>query len=66
MKSDYLPITSVATIISGGTPKTSIPDYWDGNIPWISVKDFNNDSKFVYSTEKRITELGLKIARQIY
>lgn len=60
MKSDYLPITSVATIISGGTPKTSIPDYWDGNIPWLSVKDFNNDSKFVYSTEKRITELGLK------
>ncbi len=60
MKSNYLPITSVATIISGGTPKTSIPDYWDGNIPWLSVKDFNNDSKFVYSTEKHITELGLK------
>lgn len=60
MKSNYLPITSVATIISGGTPKTSIPDYWDGNIPWLSAKDFNNDSKFVYSTEKHITELGLK------
>ena len=60
MKFDYLPITSVATIISGGTPKTSMSEYWNGNIPWLSVKDFNNGSKFVYSTEKHITELGLK------
>lgn len=60
MKFDYLPIISVATIISGGTPKTSMSEYWNGNIPWLSVKDFNNGSKFVYSTEKHITELGLK------
>ena len=46
-------------LIGGGTPKTSIPDYWDGDIPWLSVKDFNNDSRYVYSTEKTITEEGL-------
>ena len=52
--------TLIADIISGGTPKTSEPTYWGGNIPWLSVVDFNNDDKFVYSTEKHITEEGLK------
>lgn len=46
-------------LIGGGTPKTTKPEYWDGEIPWLSVKDFNNDFRFVYETEKHITELGL-------
>lgn len=46
-------------LIGGGTPKTSIAEYWDGDIPWLSVKDFNNDYRRVYSTEKHITEEGL-------
>jgi len=47
-------------IIGGGTPKTKIKEYWEGNIPWLSVVDFNNDQRTVFSTEKSITELGLK------
>jgi len=47
-------------IISGGTPKTSVPEYWSGNIPWLSVADFNNVNRYVYDTEKHISELGLK------
>lgn len=47
-------------LIGGGTPKTSIPEYWNGTIPWLSVKDFNNDFRYVYKTEKSITQLGLK------
>lgn len=46
-------------IIGGGTPKTTNPAYWNGNIPWLSVVDFNNGSKYVYETEKKITEEGL-------
>lgn len=49
----------VIEIIGGGTPKTSIKKYWDGNIPWLSVVDFNTGNKYVYKTEKTITELGL-------
>lgn len=52
-------ISEMADIISGGTPKTDILEYWNGNIPWLSVKDFSGDSKHVYSSEKSITELGL-------
>lgn len=46
-------------IIGGGTPKTSVEEYWDGDIPWISIKDFNNDFKHIKSTEKTITQSGL-------
>lgn len=52
-------LSEVMDLIGGGTPKTTKPEYWDGEIPWLSVKDFNNDFRFVYETEKHITELGL-------
>jgi type I restriction enzyme S subunit len=54
-------LSSIIDIISGGTPKTSVNEYWkDGNIGWLSVTDFNDDYRFVYQTEKKITEKGLK------
>ena len=53
-------LSDIMDLIGGGTPKTSNSEYWDGDIPWLSVKDFNNDSRYVYSTEKSITKLGLE------
>ncbi|MFQ5455411.1 MAG: restriction endonuclease subunit S, partial [Nitrospirota bacterium] len=50
----------VAKIISGGTPKTSVPEYWNGDIPWLSVTDFNNENRWVNQTEKHITKKGLE------
>lgn len=52
-------LSDVFEIISGGTPKTDIPEYWNGEIPWLSVKDFSGDRKHIHSTEKSITKLGL-------
>ena len=53
-------LSDAIELIGGGTPKTSIPEYWDGDIPWLSVKDFNNDNRYVYETEKHISEVGLE------
>lgn len=53
-------LSDIANIISGGTPKTNCPEYWNGEIPWLSVKDFNNESKYVYKCEKYITNKGLE------
>lgn len=54
------PLYDVANIISGGTPKTSVAEYWDGNIPWFSVVDAPPLSDvFVLDTERHITEVGL-------
>ena len=49
----------VMEILSGGTPKTVVADYWDGNIPFYTPKD-STDTAYVYETEKTITEVGLK------
>ena len=51
-------LSEIMDIIGGGTPKTSKPEYWNGDIPWLSVKDFNNDYRYVYETEKTITQAG--------
>jgi restriction endonuclease S subunit len=45
-------LSEVIEIISGGTPKTSVSEYWSGSIPWLSVADFNNGRKFVGTAEK--------------
>ena len=51
----------VCDIINGCTPKTNIDEYWNGNINWITPKDMGKlTSKYVYETERNITELGLK------
>lgn len=53
-------LLNVVQLIGGGTPKTSVAEYWSGDIPWLSVKDFNNDNRYVYNTEKHISRLGLE------
>lgn len=53
-------LSQLLNIIGGGTPKTSVADYWDGDIPWFSVVDTPPASDvFVVKTEKSITEAGL-------
>ena len=52
-------LIDIVELIGGGTPKTSKAEYWGGSINWLSVKDFNNENRYVYTTEKTITEVGL-------
>ena len=49
----------VMDILSGGTPKTRILDYWNGDIPFFTPKDIT-DSAYAFSTEKTLTEEGLR------
>ena len=44
-------------ICSGGTPKSTVAEYYDGNIPWLNTKEINFNR--IYETEKTITEEGL-------
>lgn len=54
-----VPFADIVEIISGGTPKTSVPEYWNGGIPWLTVTDFNTGYRWVDSATKSITDLGL-------
>ena len=45
-------------VCSGGTPSTSNPEYYKGNIPWLRTQDV--DWKDVYDTDIKITEEAIK------
>ncbi len=46
--------------LGGGTPSKQKPSYWNGNIPWMSVKDYVNNPSGINDTLEKITEEGLK------
>ena len=45
---------------SGGTPKSTNNDFYGGEIPFLSISDISNSGKYLYETEKTITQLGLE------
>ncbi len=47
-------------IFGGGTPKTGLEEYWNGNIPWIQSSDLIEDVLVVKEPRKKITEEALK------
>lgn len=46
-------------IESGATPKSENPDYFDGDIPWITPADYKTDDVFVSGGRRSLTEQGL-------
>ena len=67
LSDDYMPVgwsdaplSAHLEIIGGGTPKTNVPEFWGGDIPWFSVVDTPPGSDvFVFDTEKTITPEGV-------
>ena len=54
-ESNYVKISSICKrIVSGGTPKTTIDRYYQGNIPWLRTEEV--DFCYVYETKKHISE----------
>ncbi|RGF54185.1 restriction endonuclease subunit S [Clostridium sp. AF36-4] len=51
----------IGGIVGGGTPKTNIGKYWDGNIPWLTPADLSGyDSMYISTGSRTITDFGLK------
>ena len=53
------PISTIADIIGGGTPDTSVDEYWGGNIQWFTPSEIGK-GKYAYLSDRTITEAGLK------
>ena len=52
-------LSDLVEVKNGSTPSTTRSDFYDGNIVWITPKDLsNNKSKFIYSSERKITKAG--------
>ncbi len=63
---EAIAFTEIADVLSGGTPKTSTPEYWDGEVPFFTPRDAP-DCFYVEDADKHVTELGLsKCASQLY
>src|SRR5207247_2152649 len=47
----WVPVTDVARLESGHTPSRKKPEYWNGNIPWIGIRDATaNHGRVIYDT----------------
>lgn len=58
---NWTPLSRVAQLESGHTPSRKHPDYWDGGIPWIGIKDATeNHGRTLSDTYQHVSELGLK------
>ena len=58
--------TEIADVLSGGTPKTEVAEYWNGEIPFFTPRDAP-DCFYAHDADKHVTELGLsKCASQLY
>ena len=56
----YVRLKHIGEIIGGGTPKTNISEYWDGDIPWVTPADFSGyDNMYISTGARTITEIGL-------
>ena len=54
----YTTLSECAKWYSGGTPRTSIPEYWNGDIPWISASSLHDF--YICDSERRVTPLGIE------
>ena len=63
---EVVAFTDLADVLSGGTPKTDMPEYWNGDIPFFTPKDAPS-CFYVEDAERHVTELGLsKCASALY
>ena len=50
----------IATVVSGSTPNTSVAEYWDGDLPWLTPAEISDDSFYVYKTKRYITHYAVQ------
>ena len=46
----------ICIIVSGTTPKSSCPEYWDGDINWVTPAELNDESDVIYESQRKITK----------
>jgi type I restriction enzyme S subunit len=58
---ESIQLTTIAKLESGHTPSRNHPEYWDGNIPWVSLHDAKElDRNEIHDTKHSISEKGVK------
>ena len=56
----FVRLKHIGAVVGGGTPKTSNPLYWDGEIPWLTPADLSGyKAMYVSAGDRKITQEGL-------
>lgn len=56
-----VPLSELGEVVSGSTPKTGVPEFWDGDIPWITPADLSNhEGIYFHGTPKKISRAGFE------
>src|SRR4051794_4773547 len=56
----HMRLDACAQIVSGATPSTNEPKFWDGDICWATPKDLSElDGRYIDDTPRKITNSGL-------
>lgn len=50
----------ICEIVSGSTPKTSVAEYWDGDIKWITPAELTDESYIIEDSVRKLTDLSVK------
>jgi type I restriction enzyme S subunit len=51
----------IADIVSGGTPKSAVSDYWGGSVQWVTPADLSDLTEaYISTTPRTLTESGLR------
>ena len=54
-------IEDIAQVVNGGTPKTNVPEYWDGRHLWITPAEMGRlDSPYIAISRRKLTDAGLQ------
>lgn len=51
----FVKLKDVCQVVTGSTPKTNIPEYWDGEYPWVTPAELKGE-KYIQDTERHITD----------
>ncbi len=53
-------LSEVARLESGHTPSRNVPEYWDGDIPWIGIRDATeNHGRTLERTNQTVSQAGI-------
>lgn len=62
----WVTIDDIGIVVSGGTPSTKEPEFWNGDIPWITPADLSNYQDIYISKGKRnISQVGLEYSSAV-
>jgi len=57
---ENIQVSDFGTIVTGKTPSTSNPKYWNGRFAWVTPTDIS-DTKYIYTTDRLLTSEGVQL-----